>query len=176
LPPEKPLKLADYGYPVPLRNLPFVGPLEWAVAQQGWTDELEEAAHELAEEMFGICDDDTHLCIEAADSAWLGGREVPAQNAEELFRLQAEWERHFEPLRYFRDESDAYWTSKGWDVTDGEGKQLEVMRYIGRSMICFVEGLHEEALKTIGGFEDDDGAEAWGARLEEEAKRFKPRS
>ena len=66
-----------------------------------------------------------------------------------------------------RDEADAYWASFGWDVTDGEGKQLRVMDYLIIPMVCAVE-----RLIPIARFRG--AANAWGARLEEEARRFRP--
>lgn len=169
------MKLSDYGYPTPLRNLPGVGPLEWAVAQHGWTDELEEQAHDLAIYLFGIQESETHLAIEQDGRVWIGGVEVECGGKKDLERLGAQWEANFAPLKYFRDESDEFWSGIGWDVTDGEGKQLEVMRYIGRPMICFVKQLHADVSQTIGELEEDAGhdAEAWGSKLAEDARRFK---
>jgi hypothetical protein len=57
-------------------------------------------------------------------------------------------------------------------VTDEAGKQLQVMHGLGRPLICAVKKIHADA-----GFHMGEGeAEAWGARLEEEAKRYKPSS
>lgn len=77
------------------------------------------------------------------------------------------FEDRFEAVfRLMRDESDAYWASHGWDVTDGQGKQLQVMDILTRPMVCMVAKLHPDAKFS--------GAEqAWASKLEEEAKRFK---
>lgn len=152
-----------------LRDLLGVGTLEWAIAQDGWTEENEEWAAGLSESLFGIAIEDTYPCVDEDGSCWLGGVEVP--DAEEFRRRSEAWEPNFDVLRYFRDESDAYWASVGWDVTDGQGKQLEVMRRLGRSLVCVVNRLHADAALNIDSEQD---AKAWGAKLEEEAKRFKP--
>ncbi len=135
---------------IKLRDIDYVGPLEWALEQRGpersniaahgygHSDDLEERGHGLAEHLFGICDED----IELDDS-------------------------HFPVLRMFRDEADAYWASHGWDVTDGQGKQLRCMEYLIRPMVCAVERLHPDATLP-------SATDAWAAQLEEEAKRFKP--
>lgn len=136
-----------------LRDLPGVGALEFQLEE--WTpkrgplggrdydaeDDLVNWAHDLAEHYFGICNED----IDLDDS-------------------------HFPVLRMFRDEGDEYWRKHGWDVTNEEGKQLLVMEYFLRPMVCMVEKLHPDA-KFNGGEADVD---AWAASLEAEAKRFKP--
>lgn len=135
-----------------LRDLPGVGTLEFTLEQ--WTtpraalggrdyaaeDDLDDWADSIAEHYFGICDEDIDLD-----------------------------DTHFPVLRMFRDEADEYWRGHGWDVTDGEGKQLRVMEYFIRPMVCMVEKLHPDA-KFNGGDADVD---AWAASLEAEAKRFK---
>lgn len=136
-----------------LRDLPGVGTLDWALEQ--WTpkraalggrdydadEDLHEFGLDVAEHYFGICDDD----IDLDDS-------------------------HFPQLRMFRDEADEYWRSHGWDVTDGEGRQLRAMQYLLRPMVCMVEKLHPGA-KFSGG---EAELATWTAQLEEAAKRFKP--
>lgn len=121
-----------------LRHLEGVGPLEWAVEQaDAWTEELEDYGHNLAVHHFGICEED----IELDDS-------------------------HFPQLKHMRDESDAYWASHGWDITDGEGQQLAVMDLFLRPMVCMVERLHPDAHYA-------GAAKSWGEQMAEEAARFK---
>lgn len=128
-----------------LRHQPNVELLEYRLVEKGaWTDELEDWAHEIAEALFGVSEYD----IEDDD-------EIEA--------------KHFAPVfAMMRDESDAYWAKHGWDVTDGNGKQLKVMDYLTRPMVCLVEKLHPDARFTQGEAE-------WGARLEAEAKQFRPK-
>lgn len=115
--------------------------MEWAVEQSGyWTDELEDRAHDLSEYHFGICDLDTDDIDEA----------------------------HFEVRRFMRDEADAWWATYGWDVTDGEGRQLRVMEFLTRPMVCMVKSLHEDASYS-------GGDKAWADQLEDEARRFRPK-
>lgn len=125
-----------------LRDLPGIGTLEWAVEQKGyWTEELEEWARDLAEHYFGVCDCD----------------------------LEDMSDDNFKPLRMMRDEADVYWRSFGWDVTDGNGKQLVAMDFLLKPLVCVVEKLHPDA-----NFNSQDDTDAWAAELEEAAKRFKP--
>ena len=152
-----------------LRYLDGVGPLEWALIQNGWTGANEERAAALSEHLVGIEEDDTHSWIDDDGKLYIGGVEVePGADAP---RLLQEWEAHFEPMRMFRDESDAYWASVGWDVTNEEGKQLEVMRHLGRPLVCAVKRIHVDAALNIG---QQQEADAWGESLAEEARRFKP--
>ncbi|WP_311269738.1 hypothetical protein [Sphingobium sp. WCS2017Hpa-17] len=123
-----------------LRNEPGVGPLEWEVEQHGWRDDLIESAHDLADDLFGICELDIELVMDLADP-------------------------RFEFQRLMRDEADVYWAQLGWDVTDGEGKQLRVMEYLSGPLLCAVKRLHPAARFTRAD-------EAWGAKLEADAKQF----
>jgi hypothetical protein len=148
-----------------LRDLPGVGVLEWEVEQHGWTDEAEEWAHDLSEELFGISGHDTYPALEEDGRLTLAGS-LREEKGEAALEVAREWKDHFQPLRMFRDEADSFWSSCGWDVTDGNGKQLAVMEYLGRSLICVVKKLHPAA-----GFTVSD--EALEARLAEEARRFK---
>lgn len=124
-----------------LRNEPGVGPLEWEVEQHGWTEALVESAHDLAEDLFGVCEIDIEVEMDLADP-------------------------RFEFLRLMRDEADAYWARLGWDITDGEGRQLRVMEYLSRPLLCAVRHLHPAARFTRAD-------EAWAASLEADAKQFK---
>ena len=124
-----------------LRNLPGVGPLEWEVEQHGWTDDLTEWAHDLAEDLFGVCELDIEDEIAMDDP-------------------------RFEYLKLMRDEADEYWARFGWDITDGKGKQLRVMEYLGRPLLCAVKKLHADAKFTMAD-------ETWAARMEADAKSFK---
>jgi hypothetical protein len=155
-----------------LRDLPGVGPLEWAISQKGWTDENEEWALDLSEDLFGIVPDDTIPWTDDSGKLIIGGVEFAGSTHDELFSQCEAWEKHFEVLKYFRDESDAFWSSMGWDVTDGQGKQLEVMRILDRPLVCVVKKLHVDAKLNI---DQEQNAEAWGAKLAEDAKRFKPK-
>ena len=155
-----------------LRYLDGIGRLEWKLEENGWTDGNVDLADDLAQHFFGVWEEDTHLWFDEDDGLhYLGGRPLIGLGAEEMESRSKEWEAHFDVLRLFRDESDAYWASVGWDVTDENGKQLECMRRIGRSLVCAVKGVHTEAKLNLG---DDDSAEAWGASLAEEARLFKP--
>lgn len=100
-----------------LRHLPGVEVLEYRVQQHGWTDALEEWAHELSEDLFGISEHD----------------------------IEEDEEERFPVLRMMRDEADEYWARYGWDVTDGEGKLLAVMEYLTRPLVCVVEQRHPDA-------------------------------
>lgn len=155
-----------------LRDLPGVGPLEWAIAEHGWTDTNEERATDLSDDLFGIDPDDTHPWLDDDGQTIIGGVETSAASPEELASQCQAWEQHFEVLRYFRDEADAFWTSVGWDITNGEGKQLEVMRLLGRPLVCVVKKIHVDASLNL---EEEDDLDAWTAKLEQEAKLFKPR-
>lgn len=125
-----------------LRDLPGIETLEYRFEQHGgWSDLLEEEVRDLAEELFGISEYDI-------DDDW-------------------DDDEHFPQLKHMRDESDAYWASHGWDVTDGNGKQLAVMDILLRPMVCLVERKHPEA--TFSG-----GTEAWASQLEADAKTFRP--
>lgn len=123
-----------------LRYEPGVGPLEWQVEQYGWKDELIAMAHGLARHLFGVCEFDIEDEIALDDP-------------------------RFEFLTMFRDEADVYWGQLGWDVTDGEGKQLRVMEYLSRPLLCAVKHLHPDARFTRAD-------EAWAAKLEADAKHF----
>ena len=154
---------------IQLRQLPGIEALEWALAQHGWTEDNSEWADDLAEELFGISEEDTYPWVDDDGATFIGGSPVEPSDQAELLRLCTAWEANFEPLRYFRDESDAYWGALGWDVTDGAGKQLEAMRSLGRPLLCAVKALHTDAKLNIGA----EDAEAWAARLAEEARIFK---
>lgn len=123
-----------------LRDQPGVGVLEWEVEQHGWTDDLIDWAHELAEDLFGVSEFD--LAGEIAFDDPL-----------------------FEFLTLMRDEADEYWARVGWDITDGNGKQLRVMEYLSRPLICAVKRLLPAARFT-------KADEAWAAQMEADAKRF----
>ncbi len=166
---------SEYGYPTPLRNLPGVGPLEWALAQEGWTPDNTEKAEALSEYLFGISRDETWLWVDGRAGTWLGGVELIGIDRAGIDAKAADWEKHFDVLKLFRDESDAYWASVGWDVTDGEGKQLEVMRELARPLVCFVKRIHADAYETLCDEGHAEDAEAWGERLAEEARLFKPK-
>lgn len=126
-----------------LRDQPGVAPLERQVEQHGWTEEPEERAHELSRQLFGIKDDDTRPRPDGG-GVWIGGWITP--DIGDLVRLKiAQWESHFEVERMLRDDADAYWASRGWDVTDGHGKSLAVMTYLVRPLVCVVKGLHSRA-------------------------------
>lgn len=128
-----------------LRNLPGVDVVEYRYEEAGeWTELVEAWADQLAEDLFGISEYD----IDEEDEA-----------------LEARFQQVFSMMR---DESDAYWASHGWDVTDGKGKQLAVMDVLTRPMVCLVEKLHPEARFT-------HATEAWGKSLEEEAKNWRPK-
>jgi hypothetical protein len=124
-----------------LRHQPNVEVLEYRLVEEGgWTDDLEAWAHYIAEELFGISEYD----------------------------IDDDLEPHFEAVfRMMRDESDAYWAKHGWDVTDGEGKELKVMDYLTRPMVCLVEQLHPDARFKMS-------TDSWAAQLEADAKRFRP--
>jgi hypothetical protein len=122
-----------------LRHLPMVDVIEYRIETDGLTDDVEAWCDQLAEDLFGISEHD----IDAAD-----------------------WDT-FPVLHMMRDESDAYWASHGWDVTDGNGKQLAVMEFLARPMVCVVEKRHPQAQFKLAG-------EDWARKLEEEAKRFRP--
>jgi hypothetical protein len=123
-----------------LRLIPEVGTLEWRVAQKGmWDEELIEWAHELAEHLFGISEYD----------------------------IEEDEDEFFPVLRMMRDEADAYWKQHGWDVTDEEGKQLIVMDYLAKPLVCLVEKRHPDA-------QFKRSTEDWARQLEDDAKRFKP--
>lgn len=125
-----------------LRDLEGVGTLEWRVSQLGYWDHVFESwGQDLAEHYFGVCEEDLE--------------HIP----EEKFAVR----------RMMRDESDAYWRAHGWDVTDGEGKQLIVMDVFLKPMVAAVEKLHPDAI-----FEMKASTEEWARQLEEAAKRFKP--
>ncbi len=124
-----------------LRDQSGVGPLEWEVEQHGWTEDLVESAHDLAEDLFGVSELDVEDDIALDDP-------------------------RYEFLKLMRDEADEYWARLGWDVTDGEGKQLRVMEYLSRPLLCAVKGLHPDAKLAMA----DD---AWAASLEADARRFK---
>lgn len=124
-----------------LRDQSGVGPLEWEVEQHGWTEDLVESAHDLAEDLFGVSELDVEDDIALDDP-------------------------RYECLKLMRDEADEYWARLGWDVTDGEGKQLRVMEYLSRPLLCAVKRLHPDAKLAMA----DD---AWAASLEADAKRFK---
>jgi hypothetical protein len=126
-----------------LRYQPGVGPLEWEVEQHGWTNGAIEWAHDLAEELFGVCELDIEDEIAMDDP-------------------------RFEFLRMMRDEADEYWARLGWDITDGDGRQLRVMEYLARPLLCAVKQLHPGARFMRA-------EEEWGARLEADAKMFKNR-
>lgn len=123
-----------------LRDQPGVGVLEWEVEQHGWTDDLIDWAHELAEDLYGVSEFDLAGEIAFEDT-------------------------RFEFLTLMRDEADVYWAQFGWDITDGEGKQMRVMEYLARPLLCAVKHLHPAAKFTRAG-------EAWAASLEADAKRF----
>lgn len=128
-----------------VRDLPEVELLEYRLeGVGGWSDSLEDWAHELAEELFGIS-------------------EYDIDEDDEALTVRAEYVK-----RLMRDESDAYWASHGWDVTNGKGKQLGVMDLFLLPMICLVEKLHPDAKFA-------HAADAWAAQLEAEAKAFKPK-
>lgn len=124
-----------------LRHLPHVEIFEYRYAEKGgvWVDHGLWAA-DISDELFGISEYD----VEDFD--------------EVLFKPV---------LTMMRDESDAYWAKHGWDVTDGNGKQLEIMRWLTRPMVCLVEKLHPAAEFTMA-------AETWASQLEAEAKAFRP--
>jgi hypothetical protein len=155
-----------------LRQLEGVGPLEWELKSHGWTDENIDRADNLAEYLFGITYEDTEACISDRGNLTIAGNEVQCSGPDDHGRAIAAWEENFAVLRLFRDESDAFWASVGWDVTDGEGRQLEVMRRMDRPLVCVVKKLHPDAELYLG--EEQDEAEAWGSSLAEQARQFKP--
>lgn len=125
-----------------LREIPDVELFEYRFHEHGsWTDELEDWAHGIAESLFGISEYDI-------DDDW-------------------DDDKYFPVLRYMRDEGDAYWAKHGWDVTDGNGKELRIMDCLTRPMVCLVEKLHPDARFTLAD-------EAWAERLEADAKQFRP--
>lgn len=125
-----------------LRDLPGIEVLEYRIEEYGWTREVEDAIHELSEELFGIAEWD----------------------------IPDEWDddEYYPAFKMMRDESDAYWAARGWDVTDGKGKQLQVMECLLRPLTCVVEKLHPDARYT------GDTTAVWAAQLEAAAKRFRP--
>lgn len=122
-----------------LRKLPGVELLEYRVQCSRWDDYYEDWADNLAEELFGISEHD-----------------IP----------EDDWD-NFPVMKMMRDESDAYWAGFGWDVTDGKGKQLEVMHYLTRPLVYVVEKRHPDARYT-------PSVDDWARKLEEDAKNFKP--
>jgi hypothetical protein len=131
-----------------LRDLPGVGVLEWEIEQHGWTKETEAWAAELSILLFGIDEDATHAALDDRGRLLIGGTIFDDIGDRAMARVE-EWEEQFEVLRMFRDEADAYWASCGWDVTDGLGKQLAVMQYFARPLICLVKSLHPSARFAI---------------------------
>lgn len=123
-----------------LRHLPNVEVLEYRIEERG-LDAVEEWIHDLSEELFGISEYD----------------------------IEDDWdnETYFPAFAMTRDESDAYWAERGWDVTDGKGKQLQVMECLLRPLTCVVEKLHPDARFT-------GSTDAWAAQIEEAAKNFRP--
>ncbi|WP_152520607.1 hypothetical protein [Sphingobium sp. HDIP04] len=107
-----------------MRDQPGVGVLEWEVEQHGWKDETIEWAHDLAEDLFGVCEIDIEDEIAMDDP-------------------------RFEFLKLMRDEADEYWGRLGWDITDGKGGQLRVMEYLARPLLCAVKRLHPDAAFTM---------------------------
>jgi hypothetical protein len=156
-----------------MRSLPGLGALEWAISQNGWTEENEEWAARLSEHYFGIDEEDTYPWVGEDGLTMIGGVPASASDRADILLKCAAWEEHFEPLKLFRDESDVFWAELGWDVTDGNGKQLESMRAMGRPLICALNKLHVDARLSLG---DEREAEAWAAKLAEEARTFKSRN
>lgn len=128
-----------------LRHLPDVEIFEYRFAEHKrvWDEDYESWAADISDALFGISDFD-----------------FDDDNPHE--------DRFQEVFRMMRNESDEYWAKHGWDVTDGNGKQLEIMDCLTRPMVSLVEKLHPEARFT-------HGTEAWGKSLEEEAKNWRPR-
>ena len=137
---------------IALRDLPGVADVEDELQRIGrrstpsW--EVFEQIEALAIALFGIENSDTHT------------------------PLTEDWEDQFDALSLMRDESDAYWAARGWDVTDGNGNQLRLMDFVGHAMICAVNGTHPDARLAVQAASE---SEAWGVKLEEEARRFKHR-
>lgn len=128
-----------------LRELPLVEVVEYRFEEAGeWTEQIEDWAHDLATELFGIS-------------------EYDIEDDNEMLNARFEYVGSL-----MRDESDAYWASHGWDVTDGNGQQLAVMDVLMLPMICLVEKLHPDAKFAHA----DD---TWASQLEAEAKAFKPK-
>lgn len=122
-----------------LRNLPMVDVIEYRIETDGFTDDAEAWCDQLAENLFGISEHDID---------------------------EGDWDS-FPVFQLMRDEADAYWASYGWDVTDGRGKQLAVMEFLTRPLVCLVEKRHPRAQFKLA-------SEDWARKLEEEASRFRP--
>jgi hypothetical protein len=146
-----------------MRDLPGVDVLEWEVEQHGWTTETEAWAAELSRLLFGIDEDATHAALDERGRLVIGGSTFDDIGDRAIARVE-DWEKHFEVLRSFRDEADAYWASVGWDVTDGKGKQLIVMQYLARPLICIIKSLHPSARLAV--------SEEGSAYLSFNAERF----
>lgn len=173
---------------IKLRDLPGVAALEAALHVPGWHllkehDGLEERIIALSKQLFGITPDETE--IEAGPDDWevhdtpttMGRLTREAQERHEL------WELPFDFLDYeYDEEAEVFWTAFGWDVTDGNGNELAIMEYFGRPLTCITKRLHTKArfmlskdpIPPASNADLQGEAEAWGASLAEDARRYKP--
>jgi hypothetical protein len=171
---------------VVLRDLPGVAELERGLNVPGrqldpeW-DDLDDRIHALGIRLFGISEDDTYYRPSGEPDAMGQLHWAPADH-----QAWDEWEKHFAFLdedEIDEEQDEAFWQAVGWNVTDEDGFWLSILDYWGRQIVCIAKRLHPRARLSLTGNdpfvpptleEARRDAEAWGANLAEEARRFKP--
>lgn len=175
--------------PIRLIDLPGVAELEEALNVRGWHllpeyDGLEDRIARLSRRLFGIADDDTGFTPRPDEIQERFGADRYSLTATGSRRKQ-EWEAHFDFLESEEDftdpQEDLFWEVMGWDVTDGEDCQLAILAYFGRPLVCVLKRLHPKARfeidagtrEPVVNVDPERDAEQWGAKLAEDARRFK---
>lgn len=169
---------------VRLKDLPGVAEIEAIISKPGYhldkeADGIEDRIDALSRRLFGITEEET--------SYWDANNYPEGTKVTRALILeQDEWEKHFAFLEddYEHDSPiTTFWAAFGWDVWDDEGWELSIVDWFGRQMVCLLKRIHPRARLSLTGDDPLAGAEGiaaeiaaerWGAKLAEEARRFRP--
>lgn len=141
----------------------------WALEAEDLPEEVEK----LGERLFSLTEAETYFdpTPMEEDPEW-------EYEEEEYEAAERAWGQHFQFLGSEDDAARALiWQALSWDVTDGSGKELRALRFLDRMIVCSAKGLRGRSPGAPPSDEEiAERADDWGASLEAEAAKFRPKA
>ena len=168
--------------PIRLRDLPGVAELEAALHVSGRQldkqyDNLVDRIEDLCRRLFGISWGDTHFHFKEADlrRPQMSNVDGKRQPTTEGWAKNHQWEENFNFLHASYGEENTFWSAFDWDVTDGNGNRLLIMKYFGRSLVCLLKQLHPDSRFSPTAEKAGETTEVWEQKLAADALSFQSR-